>query len=335
MIDLLKKLCLQDGISGDEGTVREFILSEIDGCCEWKIDPLGNIICFKKGKNATDKKVLMDAHMDEVGLVITAVTPDGFLKFTALGMDTAVLTARRVLIEGSVYGVIGGKPIHLTRGEASKKLPPADSLYIDIGAKNRDEALDLVSPGDRAVLTSDWAQAGDKIRCKALDDRVGCAALISLLKQESEYDFYAVFSTQEEVGCRGARVAAFAVDPDFALVLEGTTAADIADVPTEKQVCHLGKGPAVSFMDRSTVYDRDLYEAALASGVLCQPKAAVTGGNNSAAIHLSKEGVRTLAISVPCRYIHSATSVADVNDIEKMPLLAKQMLCDICGGKIQ
>ncbi len=335
MIDLLNRLCACDATSGDETAVRDLILSEIDGFCDWKTDALGNIICHKKGRKPAPKKVLIDAHTDEVGLIVTAVTPDGFLKFTPIGISTSVLLARRVLIEGTVPGVIGGKPIHLTHGDEGKKLPRAEALYIDIGAKNRSDALDLVSPGDRAVIVGDWAQVFDTVRSKALDDRVGCAALITLLRQESEYDFYASFSTQEEVGCRGAKTAAFAVDPDFALVLEATTAADLSDVPPEKQVCRLGQGVAVSFMDGGTVYDRALYEAALNSGMLCQPKTATTGGNDAAAIHLNRDGVRTLTLSVPCRYIHSATSVADIRDIRVLPELTRYLLNAICDGAIE
>ncbi len=336
MIERLKQLCSLDGTSGDETADRDVILAEIDGYCDWKIDPLGSIIAHKMGKITPKHRVMIDAHMDEVGLIVTAVTPDGFLKFTPVGgIDTAVLTARRVRIEGGVYGVIGGKPIHLTQGEEGKKLPKQDSLYIDIGATSRNEALDLVSPGDRAVICSDWVQTGDWICTKALDDRVGCAALIELIRAESDYDFYATFSVQEEVGCRGARAAAYSIDPDFAIVLEGTTAADIADVPPEKQVCKLGNGVAVSFMDGSTVYDRELYEIAIKNKELCQPKAATTGGNDSGVIHLSRDGVRTVALSIPCRYIHSATSVADRRDIEKMPELTKVMLTAICDGTIK
>ena len=156
--------------------------------------------------------------------------------------------------------------------------------------------------------------------------------LCALLKEESEYDFYASFSTQEEVGLRGARVAAFSIEPDSAIVLEGTTAADISGVPSDKKVCVLGDGVAVSFMDGTTVYDREYYNLALNSGLKVQVKAAVAGGNNSGAIHLSKQGVRTVTLSVPCRYIHSNSSVCNINDIYAQKNLAKYMLKAICEG---
>ena len=334
MLELLEKLCGIDGVSGNEENVRNFIISQIDGFCEWKTDALGNIIVFKKGKKHPSKKVMVDAHTDEVGLVITNITTDGFLKFKVVGgSDISALMFRSVKI-GSVNGVICGKPIHLLDKKESEKLPSEDSLYIDIGAENTEQAEKYVRIGDTAVICGGFEANGDKIISKALDDRLGCAILIKLIKSYDEYDFYASFSVQEELGLRGAKTAAFAINPECAIVLEGTTAADIAGVNETDSVCSLGKGPAVSFMDRATVYDRDFYRKALDSGILCQPKRAVAGGNNSGAIHLSREGVRTIAVSVPCRYIHTASSIADINDFENAYKLAVYMLNGILSGEI-
>ena len=336
MIELLKKLCSLDGTSGDEYSVRDFIISQIDGFCEWKTDNLGNIIVFKKGRKTSYKKLMIDAHMDEVGLIITNATAEGFLKFKTIGgIDTAALMFRRVKINGDIYGVISGKPVHLIGKDERKKLPDSDTLYIDMGASSKEEALKLVSLGDRAVICGEFQETGDKIISKAIDDRVGCATLIELIRNDSEYDFYASFSVQEEVGLRGAKTATFGIAPQFAVVLEATTASDIADVSEEKFVCELGKGAAVSFMDGATAYDRELYKAALASGINSQPKRAVAGGNNSGAVHLSREGVRTIALSVPCRYIHSASSVADAEDMENLVKLAKYMINYICSGEAE
>lgn len=335
MLKLLEALCSLDGTSGDESSVREFIISRIDGFCDWKTDVLGNIIAFKKGEKTPAKKIMIDAHMDEVGLIITSVTADGFLKFiTVGGIDTASLMFRKVKING-IYGVISGKPIHLIGKNEGKKLPSVDTLYIDIGVSSKEEALKLVSFGDRAVVCGDFEKVGSKVISKAIDDRIGCAVLIDLIRNESEFDFYASFSVQEEIGLRGAKTSAFAIAPYYAIVLEATTAADIAGVPESKNVCELGKGVAVSFMDGATVYDRELYKAALESGVMCQPKRAVAGGNNSGAVHLSREGVRTIALSLPCRYIHSESSVADVNDIENLKRLAEYMVSFIGGGSAE
>ena len=335
MTELLKKLCMLDGTSGDEGAVREFVISQIKDCCEYSVDNLGNIIAFKKGKNTPSKKVLIDAHLDEVGIIITHIENSGFLRFkTVGGIDTAALMFRRVLIDGKVTGVIGGKPVHLCDGDERKKLPSADSLYIDIGAKDADEAKKLVSVGDCAVMCSDFTVVGDKVLSKALDNRVGCAVLIDLLKQDADYDFYASFSVQEEVGLRGAKVVAYSVNPDAAIVIDGTTAADISGVADSKKVCHQSRGAVVSFMDGATSYDREYYNAALSSGIKAQSKCAVAGGNNAGAIHLSRGGVRTVALSVPCRYIHTAGSTADINDVIAVCDLAKYMIEKIAGGSL-
>lgn len=335
MIELLKQLCLSDGTSGDEGAMREFVISQIKDYCEYSVDNLGNIIAFKKGENAPAKKVLIDAHLDEVGLIITHIESDGFLRFkTVGGIDTAALMFRRVMINGKTLGVIGGKPVHLCEGDERKKLPDADNLYIDIGASSADEAKPLVSVGDCAVMCSDFIACGDKVLTKALDDRVGCLVLIDLLKQDAEYDFYASFSVQEEVGLRGAGVVAFSVNPDAAIVIDGTTAADVAGVADAKQVCRQGEGAVVSFMDGATSYDREYYNAALNSGIKAQSKCAVAGGNNAGAIHLSRGGVRTVALSVPCRYIHTANSVCDMRDVIAVRDLSKYMIEQIASGKL-
>jgi len=335
MTELLKQLCLIDGTSGDEAAVREFVISQIKDFCEYRVDNLGNVIAFKKGKATPSKKILIDAHLDEVGLIITHIESNGFLRFTTVGgIDTAALMFRRVLINGKTLGVIGGKPVHLCDADERKKLPGADSLYIDIGVTTDKEAEELLSVGDCAVMCSDFTIAGEKILAKALDDRVGCAVLIDLLKQDSEYDFYASFSVQEEVGLRGAGAVAFSVEPDAAIVIDGTTAADVAGVVESKRVCCQGKGAVVSFMDGATSYDRDYYNAALSSGIPAQSKCAVAGGNNSGAIHLSRGGVRVVALSVPCRYIHTAGSTCDMHDVVAVRDLTKYMINKIASGQL-
>lgn len=335
MTELLKQLCMCDGISGDEFAVRDLVISQIKDYCEYKIDNLGNVIAFKKGKSTPVKRVLIDAHLDEVGLIITHIEDNGFLRFSTVGgIDTAALMFRRVLINGKTLGIIGSKPIHLCDGDERKKLPGVDSLYIDLGTSSKAEAEKLVSVGDSAVMCSDYTVIGDKVLSKALDDRVGCAVLIDLLKQDAEYDFYASFSVQEEVGLRGAKVAAFSVEPDSAIVIDGTTAADVAGVAPSKQVCRQGEGAVVSFMDGATSYDREYYNAALSSGIKAQSKCAVAGGNNAGAIHLSKGGVRTVALSVPCRYIHTSGSTCDISDVAAVRDLTKYMINKIAGGEL-
>lgn len=336
MLKILRDFCDINSPSGFEKTVRERILEEISPFCECRTDRNGNIIAYKKGKLPSTVKLMVDAHLDEVGIIISAVTNDGFLKFQVLGgIKPSVLLCRKVCINNSVVGVIGCKPIHLTEGDESKKLPSADALYIDIGCSSRAEAEELVSVGDGGVIMGKFVALSDtRIKAKAIDDRAGCCILTELLKMDSDYDFYATFTVGEELGCHGAVTAAYTVNPDTAIVLEATTAADLDGVGEENKVCFLGHGPAVSFMDRGTVYDRDLFDAAINSGIPCQIKRAVAGGNNASKIHLSRDGVRTLAISVPCRYIHTPSSICDLGDIENAKILAKYMINKICSGEI-
>lgn len=340
MFEILKELCKIGGISGCENSVRNYIIDKIKANADITVDPLGNIIAFVKGKNRANKKIMIDAHMDEVGLIITAVTSDGMLKFSAVGgIDTSVLLCRRVVSKNGVKGVISSKPVHMLSGDEKSKMPEKDSLYIDVGAKDKESALALVSLGDVMAFDVEFEALGDLIVSKALDDRIGCAVLIDMINSSPEYDFYATFTVQEEVGLRGAKTATFTVSPDFAIALEATTAADVAGVAEDKRVCAIGDGVAVSFMDNATMYDRELFEEALKiakeNEIKCQVKSAVAGGNNAGAIHLSRGGVRTIALSVPCRYIHSPSSVASGEDVKSLRALAEKMFIRMASGDIK
>ncbi len=336
MRELLKKLCTIPAVSGNEENITEFILSEIKDFCDARTDATGNIICFKKGKKRPLKKVVLDAHTDEVGLIATSVTSDGFIKFAVVGgIETAVMLCRSVTFENGVKGVIGMKPVHLSSADERKKYPDKDSLYIDIGAASKEEAENLIRPGDTAVFDSTPTPLGEnRLKARALDDRAGVACLILLLKSEAEYDFYATFTVQEEVGTRGAITAAFAVEADVAIALECTTAADLNGISEDKQVCRLGEGPAISFMDKGNYYTKSIFDLAMQSGLACQAKSYVSGGNNSRAFAQTREGAQTAVISLPCRYIHSPSCVADMRDFENMLPLAKFLTEKIAGGEV-
>lgn len=327
MLETLKKMCLIPSPSGREEKMREYILSRLPEGMPYTIDRMGNLLISVKGKNGPARRLMLAAHMDEVGFIVTGITEEGYLTFSCVGgILTQAIVGRRVQI-GSLTGVIGCKPIHLKSTEERKEYPKADSLVIDIGAKNKKNAEKLVSPGDTAVFESGFLEFGEGcIKARALDDKAGCAVLLELiLSGKIEYDFTAAFTVQEEVGCRGAAAAAFGIAPDIAFVLEATTAADLPGVPIEKQVCRLGGGPAVSFMDGRTVYDRSLYEkifqVAKRKNIHCQPKAATSGGNDAGEIHKTREGVRTAAISIPCRYLHSSVCVIAKEDLFAMEQL--------------
>ena len=340
MIELIEKLCLLNGTSGREDEVREFIINEIKDYAESiEIDNLGNLIVFRKGRKRAKNKVLIDAHMDEVGFMITCINPDGTLCFESVGgISTAVMTGIPVSVgEKKVKGVIGILPVHLTDTGKKQELPSKESLCIDIGAESAEQAKKYVKPGDCAYFDSDFVRFGDGyLKSKALDDRAGCAMLINLIKEEPEYDTYFSFSAGEETGMGAAGAAAFKVRPDYAIVCETTTAADLAGVPESKKVCSLKKGAAVSFMDRRTVYDKKLYdlafETAKKNNIPVQPKTTVAGGNNAGHIHKSAGGIRTAAVSVPCRYLHSPSCVVSEEDIYSSLSLIKALLKELANA---
>lgn len=337
---LLEKLCTSNGISGDESRVRELIVNEIKPYAdEIKIDNLGNVIAFKKGKNRAKAKLMLSAHMDEVGFMVTDVTADGYLKFDEVGgLDRRVVVGKTVTVgKNRINGVIGVKPVHLSRGDERTAIPRLSDMYIDIGATSRDEALGVVSYGDSVNFNSIYENNGYTIKSKGIDDRFGCLALIQLIKSELEYDMHFVFAVQEEVGLRGAKVAAYSVATDFAIVVETTTAADIAGVEETKQVCNIGDGAVISIMDRRTIYDKRMvemaFECAEKAGAKVQYKRAVAGGNDSGAIHQSRGGVKTLAISLPCRYLHSSVTVANTSDCDDIIKITSMLANRIAGGE--
>ena len=270
--------------------------------------------------------------MDEVGFIVTYIRPDGTLSFdTVGGIDPSVIIGRQVRVgKERISGVIGSTAVHNLSKEQRDTAPSVDSLYIDIGAENKEEAQKYVSQGDCVYYDSEFIDLGEKrIKAKAIDDRAGCAMMIEMIHEDLEYDTGFVFNVQEEIGLRGSTASAFAVDPDFAIVLESTTAADIDGASGAKRVCEVGKGPVVSFMDRSTMYDKELYRLAFDTakelGIPCQTKTMIAGGNDAGAIHKSGSGVRTIAVSLPCRYLHSPSSVIELADLENSYTLVKKL----------
>ena len=339
MIDLslLKRLCLLNGVSGDEGKIRDFIISEIKDYAEYHTDNLGNLIVFKKGKNRAKKKLMLAAHMDEVGLIVTDVGSDGLLRFDEVGgIDRRVLPARSVVVGNGVNGVIGVKPIHLCEDGEETKIPKMSDMYIDIGAVDKSDAEKRVSLGDSVYFEPCYSENDYSIISKAIDDRFGCFVLINMIKSDLEYDLYFVFTVQEEIGLRGAGSAAYSVAPDFALVLEATTASDYPDAI--KTVCAAGEGAVVGYMDRRTIYDKGLVKRAAELSerdcIKLQFKKAVAGGNDAGSIHTSRGGVRTLAISIACRYLHAQNSLIFKSDVEDILRLATALAADVAGGKL-
>lgn len=334
MLDLLKTLCYLSGASGCEDEVRDYILERVMPYSDSILtDSIGNIIVTKKGRVSGGKKVLICAHMDEVGIIITGIEDDGYLRFDSLGgVDRRVVIGKRIYIgRDRVRGVIGIKPYHLVDKDEEKKVPDRTDMYIDIGVKSKDEASELISLGDAGVFDDSVLEFGNGfLKAKAIDDRVGCAAMIQMIESSLPCDCTFAFTSQEEVGTRGAQIVASRVNPDIAIILEGTTAADLPEVPDGKRICALGDGLAIPFMDKGAIYSRTLFktvtELADRNGIKWQTKTMIAGGTDSRAIQRGGTGAETIAISAPIRNIHSPSSIAKISDFEDMPKLAMLLL---------
>ena len=335
MLHHLKALCALPGVSGDEGAVRDYILDAVRPYAVPVVDAMGNVMVEKKGRRNADKIVLLAAHMDEVGLIVTSVTTEGWLRVAPVGgIDQRVILGKRLRVgPRAVPGIVGVKPIHLTSADERRRMPEWDELYIDIGVSGAEEAQALVSPGDTACFDSPAFEMGRRFAAKAIDDRVGCAVLLQLLAEDLPTDVRFAFTVQEEVGSRGAQTVSAQVRPDIALILEGTTAADLPGVPTDKQVCRLGGGVVVPFMDGGTIYDRGLYAriTALAdrAGIAWQTKSLIAGGTDAAGIQRAGSGVRVATLAAPVRNLHTGYNVADLQDMAHLLALTRAVLKDI------
>lgn len=329
----IKELCNLDGVSGTEGDVRAFILEKIKPYADdIEVDSIGNIIAMRKGQKS-GKRVMLSAHMDEVGFIISGITDKGFLEFKAVGgIDTRVIISKRVRIgKDKIPGVIAMKAVHLQEKSEREKIPKASSLYIDIGASNKEDAEKYINLGDYAAFDTEFEKfSDDVIKAKAIDDRAGCAALIELVKEKPLYDTYFTFTTQEEVGLRGARIAAMKIKPDIALVVESTTCSDVYGAEEKDYVTRLGGGAAISFADRSTIVNKGYYDKLIdmaeRENIKVQTKAGVAGGNDSGAIHLAANGTLCASVSLPCRYIHSPAGIASLSDYAAVVAVAKAFL---------
>lgn len=324
MKELLRRLCETDGVSGREKAVRELILNELKKSTvpmTTEIDALGSVIVRLKGKQPAAKTLLLAAHMDEVGLIITKAIDGGFLRFTTVGgISPQVLYGKKVRLENGLTGIIGGKAVHQCSDEEKKTAPAVDQLLIDIGAPDMETAENWVFPGDTAVFNTPFEELADgRLSGKALDNRAGCALLLSLAMKQPLYDVVLAFTVQEEVGLHGAEVVGARVQPDIAVAVDSTTAADMSTNPPEKQVCCVGGGAVVSFMDRRTMYDPALYRQILRlaeeRGIKAQIKTVVAGGNDAGALQTAGVGARTAAVCMPCRYLHSPCGVIAESDL--------------------
>lgn len=321
----LKELTQLSGVSGAEDEVRAFILRKIDGKCdEYHVDKMGNVIAVKYGR--VKKKLMLTAHMDEVGLIVSSITDAGFLKFQCVGgIDPRVLVSKRVTVGANkVPGLIGYKAVHLQDAAERKKTVKASQLYIDIGAADKKAAERLVSPGDTVAFDSEYVLFGDDcIKAKALDNRAGCAVLLDIVENaKCDCDLYCVFTVQEEVGLRGAAVAAYDIRPNVSVVLETTTCSDVAGTEPKDYATRLGAGVVFSILDRHTLYDKELTQAiwriAERNKIPVQYKQTGAGGNEGGMLQRTAEGSRTVALNLPSRYIHSPCCVISKKDYDHL-----------------
>lgn len=315
---MLKELCELQGVSGDEVAVRDYLRNKIAKyTAEIIEDPYGNLI-VRKGKSQKPR-IMLAAHMDEVGLMVTGIEKKGLLKFHAIGIMPNVLLAKRVVIgKEKVCGVIGHKPIHLVKDDELKKVPEMKDLFIDIGANSKEAAAKMIQIGDYATFDTEFHENGDLVCGKAFDNRIGCHVLLELI-QKTDLPLYYAFTVQEEVGLRGAKIAAYRVKPDIALAIDTTSS---GEWPTEKDIAQypvLGKGPALTVADRSVVCDQELVgilkAAAKHDKIPFQMKRPMIGGTDAGTMHLVGEGVRSAVIATPARYIHSPLAIASKKDI--------------------
>ena len=332
---ILRELSEACGVSGNEDAVRAVVLDAIrDHVDDIKIDSLGNVLTVKRGMAEDSMRVMLAAHMDEVGLMVVDHDDKGLLKVRPVGgIDVRLLPGALVVVgPDRIPGVIGIKPIHLVERDEMKKVTKIEDLSIDVGAKGKDEAQKLAPLGTYATFATQYRELGPTVTGKAFDDRAGCAILVELLRGDRfEFDFHGVFTVQEEVGLRGAQVAAFSVDPHCAFVLEGTIADDL---PKEKKnvspTTELGKGPAITVMDRSFIADRRLVQLLTGTaeelGIPYQIKQPGVGGTDAGAIHLSREGVPTATVAVPARYIHSPVALLSLQDFDNTVRLMNEAL---------
>ncbi|MGI6687957.1 MAG: M42 family metallopeptidase [Christensenellales bacterium] len=316
--DTLKTLLAAYGPTGSEHAVAEAIRSLLEGHVDsMRTDHMGNLIVEKFGSDENGRRIMFSAHMDHIGLVVTHIEKEGFLRVSSVGgVSPGSMWGRKVVFENGTPGVAMIEPD--TKGNSK---PGMEQLFVDIGAESREEAEKLVQIGDMAVFAPDFIALGKhRVAAPAMDDRCACALLVEMLlyAEDQKNTIIGVFSTQEEVGLRGAAVAAFNLEPDIGLALDVTAWGDTPEV--KYPAVKLGQGPAVKIMDRSliaTPFVRDaLFEAAEAAGVQVQREVLAFGGTDGGAIQKSRGGVPTGVLSIPCRYVHSAVETIDMRDME-------------------
>ncbi len=331
-INLLNKICKEPGAPGYEQKIRNLVISEVEKYVDnIKVDNMGNVLAFKKGRKR--KKIMVAAHMDEIGFMVTHIDENGFVFFHNLGgFDPKTLTSQRVIIHGKkdIIGVMGSKPVHLMSIEDRQKIPKLKDYFIDTGLK-KEQLEKIVSVGDPITRERELVEMGDCINCKSLDNRVSVYILIEMLKEiktAPPYDLYAVFTVQEEIGIRGANVSSLQINPDFGFGLDTTIAFDTPGSTKHERVSSLGEGACIKVMDSSTVCDyrmvRYMKEVAKKDKIKTQLEILPAGGTDTSGVQrMNPGGCIAGAVSIPTRHIHQVIEMVNKNDVEEAIKLLK------------
>jgi len=326
-IGLLKRICEVPGAPGFESRIRNLILEELKPLSdEVTVDNMGSIIAIKRGvSNPEGKKVMVAAHMDEIGFIVTHIDDNGFIRFHPLGgFDPKTLTAQRVIVHGTkdMVGVMGSKPIHVMSPEEKNKLPKLTDYFIDMGM-GKSEVTKYISVGDPITRDRELIEMGECVNCKSIDNRVAVFILLESLRTMGDipYDLYATFTVQEEVGLRGANVAAHAINPDYGIALDTTIAYDVPGAQPHERITELGKGTAIKIMDAMTICDYRMVDymkkTAEARQISWQPEILTAGGTDTAGLQrMGKNGAIAGAISIPTRHLHQVIEMAHKEDIQ-------------------
>ena len=327
MKEVIRKLTETYGPPGNENHVRELIIKEIAGYVDdIKVDVMGNLIAHKKG-NGKGKRIMFAAHMDEIGLIVTHIDDKGFLRFSTMGgIRVQNLVGARVQFANQVRGIINS--------ETLKNWKDLDiyKLFIDIGASSKEEAEKLIRIGDSCGIIEPMIELGQRIVAKSLDDRIGCAILVEMIQrlnnQQLVNDVFFTFTVQEEVGLRGAKTAAYAVHPDLGIAIDVTIAGDMPEPP--KVDLYLGKGPAIKLKDVSMITNPIVKNLMISTAekyeIPYQLEVLPYGGTDAGAIHLTKDGILSGCISIPCRYVHSPSEMVDLQDVDNAVQLGLKLI---------
>ena len=340
-VDLLKEICHTPGAPGFEQKVRELVIREVEPLVDSiDVDNMGNVVAVKKGRES--KKVMIGAHMDEIGFIVTHIDKNGFLRFHTLGgFDPKTLTAQRVIVHGKkdVVGVMSSKPIHVMTPEERNKLPKVKDYFIDLGLPY-EEVVELIEIGSPITRERDLIEMGDCVNSKSLDNRLAVFILIEMFRelqgQDVPYDIYGVFTVQEEIGIRGANVSALKIQPDFGFGLDTTIAFDLPGASEHEKITCLGEGTAIKIMDSRTVCDYRMVDymkkTADKNSIKWQPEILTAGGTDTAGIQqMTAGGSIAGAVSIPTRHLHQVVEMAHKEDIRASIELLKACVSELDG----